>query len=152
MKTWQKGRGLEQEQEQQTRISYLCSWVLTRVPLCFAAVFQIMVLAWPGVVITFLLIALCAKLVFPYQWSWNKAFLFGAMLSATDPVAVVAVLQEVRGRRGGERGGSECGTEEGGGRGEEKGGEGRKRGTAGSGKRGRDREGRLRKGWDATRG
>lgn len=55
-----------------------------------------MVLAWPGVVVQFLLIALCAKYVFPYDWSWPEAFLFGAMMSATDPVAVVAVLQEVR--------------------------------------------------------
>lgn len=56
---------------------------------------QIMVLAWPGVVIQFLLIALCAKYAFPYNWSWPECLLFGAMLSATDPVAVVAVLQEV---------------------------------------------------------
>jgi hypothetical protein len=57
---------------------------------------QIMLLAWPGVVVQFLLIALCAKYFFPYGWSWPESFLFGAMMSATDPVAVVAVLQEVR--------------------------------------------------------
>ena len=54
-----------------------------------------MLLAWPGIVIQFLLIALCAKYVFPYNWTWPEAFLFGSMMSATDPVAVVAVLQEV---------------------------------------------------------
>jgi NhaP-type Na+/H+ or K+/H+ antiporter len=73
--------------------------VLTLTPAAAAAAAaaaQIMLLAWPGVVIQFLLIALCAKYFFPYGWTWPEAFLFGAMLSATDPVAVVAVLQEVR--------------------------------------------------------
>jgi len=60
-----------------------------------AHVLQILILAWPGVVITFILIAICAKFFFPYGWSWPQALLFGAMLSATDPVAVVAVLHEV---------------------------------------------------------
>jgi hypothetical protein len=64
--------------------------------LLLLAALQILILAWPGVVVTFLLIALCAKYFFPYGWSWPQALLFGAMLSATDPVAVVAVLHEVR--------------------------------------------------------
>jgi NhaP-type Na+/H+ or K+/H+ antiporter len=38
----------------------------------------------------------CAKYFFPYGWTWPEVCLFGAMLSATDPAAVVAVLQEVR--------------------------------------------------------
>lgn len=29
---------------------------------------QVALLAWPGVVVQFLLIALCAKYVFPYGW------------------------------------------------------------------------------------
>ena len=45
-----------------------------------------------GTVIT----AFVAKYVFPYGWCWPKALMFGAMLSATDPVAVVALLKEVR--------------------------------------------------------
>ena len=28
-------------------------------------------------------------------WSWHYAFLFGSILSATDPVAVVALLRDV---------------------------------------------------------
>jgi NhaP-type Na+/H+ or K+/H+ antiporter len=57
---------------------------------------QILILAWPGVVVTFLLIGLCGRYFFPYGWTWAQCLLFGAMLSATDPVAVVAVLHEVR--------------------------------------------------------
>lgn len=68
--------------------------------LCYAMLrclcgLQILILAWPGVVVTFLLIAVCARYIFPYGWSWPECLLFGAMLSATDPVAVVAVLHEV---------------------------------------------------------
>jgi NhaP-type Na+/H+ and K+/H+ antiporter len=66
---------------------------------CFvlSAHLQIMILAWPGVVVTFILIAICGRYFFPYGWTWPQALLFGAMLSATDPVAVVAVLHEVVG-------------------------------------------------------
>ena len=36
-----------------------------------------------------------AYFVFPYGWSFNLAMTFGAILSATDPVAVSALLNEV---------------------------------------------------------
>jgi NhaP-type Na+/H+ or K+/H+ antiporter len=69
---------------------------------------QILILAWPGVVVTFLMIGICGRYFFPYGWTWPQSLLFGAMLSATDPVAVVAVLHEVRvpktGRGGGGNG------------------------------------------------
>ncbi len=39
--------------------------------------------------------AVLVKYTFPYDWSWVESLLFGAMFSATDPVAVVAVLKEV---------------------------------------------------------
>ena len=36
-----------------------------------------------------------AKLVFTYEWSWFEAFMFGSIISATDPVSVVALLNEL---------------------------------------------------------
>ena len=36
-----------------------------------------------------------AKYVFDYGWDWNTAMMFGAIMSATDPVAVVALLREL---------------------------------------------------------
>lgn len=32
---------------------------------------------------------------FPYQWTWSISLLLGGLLSATDPVAVVALLKEL---------------------------------------------------------
>lgn len=58
-----------------------------------------MLLAGPGVVLGTAMVAVFAKYVFPYDWCWPKALMFGAMLSATDPVAVVALLKEVSGNR-----------------------------------------------------
>ena len=40
--------------------------------------------------------AVLVKYSFPYNWSWVECLLFGAIFSATDPVAVVAVLKEVK--------------------------------------------------------
>ncbi len=56
---------------------------------------QVLLLAGPGVVIGTALTAVFVKYVFPYNWTWLESLLFGAMLSATDPVAVIALLQEV---------------------------------------------------------
>ena len=36
-----------------------------------------------------------ARYVFDYHWSWGAALMFGSIVSATDPVAVVAILKEV---------------------------------------------------------
>jgi NhaP-type Na+/H+ or K+/H+ antiporter len=41
------------------------------------------------------LTALVAYYVFPYGWSFNLAMTFGSILSATDPVAVASLLEEV---------------------------------------------------------
>lgn len=50
---------------------------------------QIMLLAGPGVFIGTLLLAAFAVYVLPYGWDWPTGITFGAILSATDPVAVV---------------------------------------------------------------
>ena len=52
--------------------------------------------AGPGVLVGTILTAALVKYTFPYDWSWVESLLFGAMFSATDPVAVIAVLKEVR--------------------------------------------------------
>jgi len=56
---------------------------------CFA---QVVILACPGVLLGTLLIATVAVYILPYGWSWPIALLFGSVLSATDPVAVVALF------------------------------------------------------------
>ena len=54
---------------------------------------QSVLLAGPGVVIGAVLMGVFAKFMLPYDWSWNLAMVFGSILSATDPVAVVALLK-----------------------------------------------------------
>lgn len=57
-------------------------------------------LAGPGMVVamvlTGVLMVVLHKYVGSYSgWNWNYAFMFGALISATDPVAVVALLKEL---------------------------------------------------------
>jgi NhaP-type Na+/H+ or K+/H+ antiporter len=56
---------------------------------------QMLLLAGPGVVISTGLVAVVVQELFDYGWDWQTAFCFGSMLSATDPVAVVALLKEL---------------------------------------------------------
>ncbi len=56
---------------------------------------QVLLLAFPGVVVGAALTAVFVKYAFPYNWTWLESLLFGSMLSATDPVAVIALLHEV---------------------------------------------------------
>lgn len=51
-------------------------------------------LVGPGVVFSAGLTGVLVYYTFPYQWSWVQCFLFGGVLSATDPVAVAAILSE----------------------------------------------------------
>ena len=41
-----------------------------------------------------LLTAVLAVQMFNYEWDWIIGMMFGSILSATDPVAVVAILRE----------------------------------------------------------
>ncbi|ESP93974.1 cation:proton antiporter [Pseudoalteromonas luteoviolacea] len=62
---------------------------------------QIAILAVPGLMLA---IWLTAELIFAivpdgWGWSWAICLMFGALISATDPVAVVALLKEVSSRK-----------------------------------------------------
>lgn len=63
------------------------------------AFLQIAILATPGLLVSTLLTAILAKFFFPWNWSWPVALLFGSLISATDPVAVVALLKELSSRK-----------------------------------------------------
>ena len=56
---------------------------------------QAIILAGPGVLVGAAAMGLVAKFMLPYNWSWTLAMEFGSILSATDPVAVVALLKAV---------------------------------------------------------
>ncbi|CAA3027240.1 sodium hydrogen exchanger 8 isoform X1 [Olea europaea subsp. europaea] len=56
---------------------------------------QMFLLAGPGVLISTFCLGSALKLIFPYNWSWKTSLLLGGLLSATDPVAVVALLKEL---------------------------------------------------------
>ena len=52
-------------------------------------------LAVPGVMIGTFLTGLIVYVAYPYGWSFSFCCMFGAIMSATDPVAVVALLKEL---------------------------------------------------------
>lgn len=52
-------------------------------------------LAGPGVAMATIMTGSIVKFVFPYGWDWNLSLMLGGVLSATDPVAVVALLKEL---------------------------------------------------------
>ncbi|XP_047088764.1 sodium/hydrogen exchanger 8-like isoform X3 [Lolium rigidum] len=56
---------------------------------------QMILLAGPGVLMSTFLLGTALKFTFPYDWNWEISLLLGGLLSATDPVAVVAHLKEL---------------------------------------------------------
>ncbi|GAQ86569.1 Na+/H+ antiporter [Klebsormidium nitens] len=52
-------------------------------------------LAGPGVLVNTFVLGAALKFCFPYSWSWGLSLTLGGLLSATDPVAVVALLKEL---------------------------------------------------------
>lgn len=56
---------------------------------------QMLLLAGPGVVISTFFLGTTIKFTFPYGWDYKSSLLLGGLLSATDPVAVVALLKEL---------------------------------------------------------
>ena len=58
-------------------------------------ILQSIILAGPGVLMGAALMGCLVKGILPYNWSWNLSMTFGAILAATDPVAVVALLKSV---------------------------------------------------------
>lgn len=55
---------------------------------------NVVLLAVPGLLIGTVVLG-GISILFPYNWNWYVALMFGALLSATDPVAVVALLKEL---------------------------------------------------------
>ena len=68
-----------------------CTMHKSLVEVCWS----FLILQGPGTLFNASLTAVLVKYTFPYDWSWVQCLLFGAIFSATDPVAVVAVLKEV---------------------------------------------------------
>ena len=60
------------------------------------AIWQCLIYAFPMVLAGTYLTALVGYYIFPYSWSFNLCMTFGSILSATDPVAVSAFLEDVK--------------------------------------------------------
>merc|ERR1719491_1532714 len=56
---------------------------------------QALLLAGPGVLLNVAMTSVFCVYALPYAWSWSEAISFSAIVSATDPVAVVALLRDL---------------------------------------------------------
>ena len=62
----------------------------------FSKIFgQVLLLAGPGVLIGTTMTAVFGRFAMPHDWSWPESIIVGAIVCATDPVAVVALLKEL---------------------------------------------------------
>ncbi|XP_074660935.1 sperm-specific sodium:proton exchanger-like [Tubulanus polymorphus] len=61
----------------------------------FRSFAQILLLSVPGLILASFLTAVFAIYSYDYNWGWPEALMYGSILSATDPVAVVALLKDV---------------------------------------------------------
>ena len=73
---------------------YLDSYNI-EIHLFLQSFWQLVVFAFPMVLAGTTLTALVAYFVFPYGWSFDLCMTFGAILAATDPVAVAVLLNEL---------------------------------------------------------
>jgi sodium/hydrogen exchanger 10/11 len=67
----------------------------TDVKLFVKTLGQTLLLAFPGVLMSAFLIAMCMVYLEPDHFTWPIAMMFGAMVSATDPVAVLVSMKEL---------------------------------------------------------
>lgn len=58
-------------------------------------IWQVIILAGPGTIIAIGLTGVMAKFTFNYGWNWYQYMLFGSIISATDPVAIVSLLNDL---------------------------------------------------------
>eukprot|EP01062_Namystynia_karyoxenos_P069115 TRINITY_DN6447_c0_g1_i2.p1 TRINITY_DN6447_c0_g1~~TRINITY_DN6447_c0_g1_i2.p1 ORF type:complete len:1858 (+),score=430.62 TRINITY_DN6447_c0_g1_i2:82-5655(+) len=66
------------------------------IPIFKQVLWQCIIMAGPGLLVAATCTGLVAKNVFTeYNWTLEAALLFGTIMSATDPVAVVALLKEL---------------------------------------------------------
>ena len=54
-----------------------------------------LMLAFPAMLLQVVLVAMVGLYTFPYGWGWTESLMFGGILSATDPVAVIALMKEL---------------------------------------------------------
>ncbi|CAG7837079.1 unnamed protein product [Allacma fusca] len=61
------------------------------------SIFQILSIAVPGMlIVTFVLAVICQYVFSEYNWTYTEASFFAAIISGTDPVALISIFKEIR--------------------------------------------------------